>query len=46
VNVKTSFLTKEELERIRTGAKAKCDLDKRPPKRKVNWEWPKKKKAK
>ncbi|MEK5171802.1 hypothetical protein NST63_00910 [Heyndrickxia sp. FSL W8-0496] len=33
--VETSILSKEELEKARTGAK--CDLENRP--RKVDWKW-------
>lgn len=36
MQVKTSFLSKEDLEKVRTGWK--CDLDKRPKKR-INWKW-------
>jgi len=37
MTVKTSYLSKEELEKVRTGWK--CDLDKRPLKRPIDWKW-------
>jgi len=37
MQVRTSFLSKEELEKVRIGWK--CDLAKRPPKRPIDWKW-------